>query len=196
MLLRLTLALWLLAISAGPVSAQAYRASVLYAAAADSGATLSAAAAADTATATGQAAAPAVVPDSAGTHSTNPAFKQPSLAGPIAGGVVAGFAGVVVGGLLGNSFDDYSSDDIPEGAILGLLAGEMLIMPIGVHLGNGRHGSFLADLGISVLLGVAVTAAAVATDDGAVLILGTAAQIASTIAVERGTAAKRARSRP
>jgi hypothetical protein len=184
-----TAAISLLAMFVVPAGAQDYRASVLYLAAAESSAALPGSVAADSAGASASR-------DSSSARSTNPAFKQPSLLGPIAGGVTAGFAGVVVGGLLGNSFDDYNSDDIPEGAILGLLAGEMLLMPIGVHLGNGRHGSFLADLAMSIVLGVAVTAATVATDDGSVLILGTAAQIASTIAIERGTAAKRARDRP
>lgn len=54
----------------------------------------------------------------------------------IAGGVAAGFAGLVVGG---TTYDGNElSDGFQRAGIFATLA-----IPLGVHLGNGRRGNFL-----------------------------------------------------
>jgi hypothetical protein len=117
--------------------------------------------------------------------------QQPPLIYPIVAGVAAGFAGAYAGAMIGDS-QDQSWDDIPVGAILGYLVGETICLPIGVHLGNARHGSFLGDLGVSLLGQVAAIGLASIGSSGG-YVVGLAGQVAITVLNERRTGARHLR---
>jgi hypothetical protein len=111
--------------------------------------------------------------------------KQPPLIYPIVAGLAAGFAGAYGGVLIGDS-QDQGWEEIPVGAIFGYLVGETVSLPIGVHLGNARHGSFLGDLGVSVLGQLAAIGAS-AIGNGGGYVVGLAGQVAITVLNERRT---------
>jgi hypothetical protein len=90
---------------------------------------------------------------------------------------------------------DHYSDEIPAGALIGFVVGEAILLPVGVHLGNARKGTFLADLGVSILGGMAAIGAAVLTNSTAGYVLGTVGQLAITVAVERSAATRHLRAR-
>ena len=161
--MRLLLAALLLVLP-GLAHAQAYRASILYVAPADSAAPLA-----------------YVARDSFEVP------RQPSLAWPLLGGAVGGFAGMMGGLVVGASIDPVG-DDISPGMAYGLLAGEMLFLPVGVHLGNGRKGNFLTDLAVSAAIGTTAVFFTSASNEEFPLILATAAQYGAVVAVERATA--------
>ena len=116
--------------------------------------------------------------------------KQPSIVFPMLGGAAGAVAGMYGGAFLGASLEE-PAHDITPGMVYGFLAGEMLLLPVGVHLANGRKGSFLADLAVSVVIGTSAVFATSAMDDGTPLVLGALAQYADVIAVERATAKRR-----
>jgi hypothetical protein len=81
--------------------------------------------------------------------------RQGSVAWPIVGGILAGGAGFLVGGFSGAACTTTRHADFSSigGFIVGAPIGEMIGLPIGVHLGNGRRGNFplvfLASVGIA-----------------------------------------------
>jgi hypothetical protein len=113
---------------------------------------------------------------------------------PVLYGLAAGAAGGIAGSLVAAALADCSGQEGCIGAaITGFVVGETLVLPLGVHLAEGRHGSYL--LGAATSVGV--TAAAVGLlfvigDSGApaqgVSLLVPVAQLAATIALERRAA--------
>ena len=97
--------------------------------------------------------------------------KQPSLMLPMLGGAAGAVVGMYGGVFAGASIDE-PVDGITPGMAYGFLAGEMLLLPVGVHLGNGRKGNFLADLAVSAVIGTAAVLMTSATDDGTPLVIG------------------------
>ena len=117
---------------------------------------------------------------------------QPNIAFPIVAGAVGGVAGMYGGLIIGASIEnDPYADDITTGMALGFIAGEMLMLPVGVHLGNRRKGSFLADLAVSTVVGAGAIFVTSVSNDGTPLLIGALVQYASVVAVERATARKR-----
>jgi hypothetical protein len=119
--------------------------------------------------------------------------RQGSVAWPIVGGILAGGAGFLAGGYIGASFTFTPNADFSSigGFIVGAPIGEMICLPIGVHLGNGRRGSFplvfLASLGIAGT-GIAVTAALDDYRAPAITLPITAlTQLIACVAIERTT---------
>jgi hypothetical protein len=165
-----------------PTQAQGWRASVLALPAAAS-------------VAGDSVVSPAVAaPDSARAMAPRPVPRpQPSIAGPIAGGVFSAGLGALGGALLGAEADHGSDEFIPVGAVLGFLAGEAVLMPMGVHFGNGRRGNFAADLGTSIVGGACAIALGAATRSGAGYLVGIGAQIGLTVWTERRVADHKAR---
>ena len=161
--MKLLLALLVLAVPT-LAGAQDYRASILYVAPADSTEPL------------------AYVP-----RDPVAIQQQPSIMWPLLGGAAGGFVGMVGGLAVGASIDD-TYDDISPAMAYGFVAGEMLLLPVGVHLGNGRKGNFLADLAVSAVIGTTAVLVTSATNDGFPLVLGAAAQYGAVVAVERSTA--------
>lgn len=109
------------------------------------------------------------------------------VGGVVGGGVGLG-AGALIGGVLGGG-DKICGDD-PCGfqeAILGAIGGEVALLPLGVHLANGRRGKYLPALAASAAiagLGIALSGNG---DRGEVMIAVPVLQLVSSILIERGT---------
>jgi hypothetical protein len=114
--------------------------------------------------------------------------EQPGVAGPI----LTGLAFAVAGGYLGAvAFDDGNDGEDDYDAFAGFVTGETLMMPIGVHLGNARHGSLLGDLAISA--GGQLIAAALLPLGPVGYAAGLGGQVAFTVWNERAVGARRLR---
>lgn len=116
---------------------------------------------------------------------------------PVLYGLAAGAAGGIAGALLAAAIADCGGQDGCAGpAIAGFVVGETLVLPLGVHLAEGRHGSYL--LGAATSVGVSVAALGVLLvvgESGApaqgVSLLVPVTQLAATIALERRAARRR-----
>lgn len=116
---------------------------------------------------------------------------QPPVGLPILGGLAGGALGLAGGFVVGMEVGGGSHicGDDPcgfAGAITGALLGEMLLLPVGVHVGNGRRGNFAGALGASVGVGLATLVLAGDLDRGELLALGVVGQLAASVVVERG----------
>lgn len=123
------------------------------------------------------------------------AAPMPSLVGPLAGGLVAGAAGLYAGALVGVGLSPHHGDEWDDlgAALAGALLGEILMLPLGVHLGNGRRGSYGADLGVSTIGAIGgIGLLGITGGSTAGLALGATFQLAITTAQERSSARKRA----
>jgi hypothetical protein len=105
-----------------------------------------------------------------------------------AGGVAGGVVGVFGGAWIGASMAEHGCEDcgIAE-AIYGGIAGGSALLPLGVHLANGRRGRYGPSLLASLAIGAAGFALASATDEWRIMLGVPIAQIVSSIAIERGT---------
>lgn len=109
------------------------------------------------------------------------------VGGVVGGGVGLG-AGALIGGVLGGG-DKICGDD-PCGfqeAILGAIGGEVALLPLGVHLANGRRGKYLPALAASAAIAGLGIALAGNGDHGEVMIAVPVLQLVSSILIERGT---------
>lgn len=124
---------------------------------------------------------------------TEPNYRQPNSAeGCMAAGLLMGTIGFLGGGLVGAKIDQASSDGYEEwdgiyGFLIGAPIGESLLLPVGVHLANGRRGN----LPLSMLASIGITAAGIAlaasAEDAKILVAIPIAQLAACIAIERST---------
>jgi hypothetical protein len=115
-----------------------------------------------------------------------------SAEGCMAAGLLAGTIGFFGGGFVGAGIDKASSDGYEEwdglyGFVVGAPIGESLLLPVGVHLANGRRGnlplSVLASVGIAGT-GIALAASA---GDAKILVAIPIAQLLACTAIERST---------
>ncbi|MEP7029109.1 MAG: hypothetical protein ABI960_10975 [Candidatus Eisenbacteria bacterium] len=159
--------------------AQAYKASVLYSEPAES-----------TAAPAGISAPEPEPPRTPAFHAPSVRRSQPIILAPILGSLAGGI-GLAYAGLALGYAGNPNTQDISVGAIAGFVLGEMIGVPLGAHLGNGRRGNFAGDLGISVLTGLAGIGLGSLDSGGGAYLLGAAGQIALTIANERATARRR-----
>lgn len=109
------------------------------------------------------------------------------VGGVVGGGVGLG-AGALIGGFLGGG-DKICGDDPCgfQGAILGAVGGEVALLPLGVHLANGRRGKYLPALAVSAsIAGLGITLAGNG-DHGEILVAVPVLQLVSSILIERGT---------
>jgi hypothetical protein len=123
---------------------------------------------------------------------------EPSTLALAGGGLLGGAAGFFGGGFLGAVIACDQDDAADEGFcaiggfVVGASIGESALIPLGVHVANGRRGSY----GLSLLASAAIAgvglAAAIPQGEGAWLIPVPLAQIASSIAIERATARRAA----
>ena len=119
-----------------------------------------------------------------------PRHQPSTAAGAVVGGVLAGGLGFVGGALFATSVECNGGSscqgfDALEAAVLGAIVGEILFLPIGVHVGNGQAGSIEADLLTSVFSGLGALGIGLAAERVEVLAIGIAGQIAFTVAMER-----------
>lgn len=137
------------------------------------------------------------VPVVAGHRGGAPALSPPVEAGRatarlVVGGVLGGAvglgAGALIGGIVGGG-NKICGDD-PCGldeAIFGAIGGEVALLPLGVHLANGRRGKYLPSLAVSAAIaGIGIMLSGNG-DHGEVMIAVPIAQLVSSILIERGT---------
>jgi hypothetical protein len=109
------------------------------------------------------------------------------LAGGVVGFVAGGYAGAAAGG-----GDRICGDDACglEEAVWGAAAGVSTFIPLGVHLANGRRGSYVAELAASLAIGAAGLGLAYDTNSGVPLIFVPVGQILTSMLIERAAARK------
>jgi hypothetical protein len=93
-------------------------------------------------------------------HATGDAFESAAL------GLALGVTGAFVGGALGAAISSGEGFDDIAPAAGGLVAGEVLLLPLGVHLGNGSRGDYALDL-IASIAGAGLVVGAVAETERA-----------------------------
>jgi hypothetical protein len=105
------------------------------------------------------------------------------------GGLGAATLGTFAGAALGARVTTrYPCEDCGlEGLIYGGVAGGSTLLPLGVHLANGRRGNYGAALLASLGIGAAGLGVAIASQEGAVMLSVPVLQLVSSIAIERGT---------
>lgn len=131
----------------------------------------------------GHGMAAAGVEPAEGGHST----PRLVVGGVLGGGVGLGL-GALIGGALGGG-DTLCGDD-PCGfaeAIFGAIGGEVALLPLGVHLANGRRGNYWLSLLASAGVAAGGLALSGGGDHGEVLAAVPVLQIVSSILIERGT---------
>ena len=121
----------------------------------------------------------------------NPNTPTRSLFVGLGAGTVGFLAGFIIGA---NAGSDGSGefDGLAEGLVLGSVAGGLLL-PLGVHAGNGSRGNGLAVMATSVGIGLAGWALTLETENGIYLPLTAMAQLAACTTVEYQTARSRQR---
>ncbi len=118
------------------------------------------------------------------------------------GGVAGGALGFFGGGLLGYGVETGLAGCEGEewcgfaGILFGAVIGEMVALPLGVHMANRSRGSYAPGLATSIVVGLGGLALAGATGGIAAPLVVPAipiAQILAAIAVERRSAARKLR---
>jgi hypothetical protein len=117
-----------------------------------------------------------------------PPSRAPDLPRLLLGGVLGGVAGVFAGGIVGAKLTDGNCEDCGlEGAAYGLVVGGSALLPLGVHLANGRRGNFGRALLASLAIGAAGFGAALGTNRGEIMLAVPVLQLISSVAIERAT---------
>lgn len=123
---------------------------------------------------------------------TAPATHRPSVGRPILGGLLGGSVGFwsglfIAGNIAEENCDNEDINCLLTSILAGAAIGESVLMPVGIHLGNGRRGNLplglLASAGIAGL-GIAATAA---TAEPAFLVSAAVGQLVVGVWVERRT---------
>lgn len=132
-------------------------------------------------------------------------FSLPSRSVPsgqlVLGGLAGGALGLYAGAYAGFAVEqagvqagiwELSSEYVPAGALLGALIGETLLLPLGVHVANGRQGAYWSSALASA--GVMAVGLLVAVPTGGVaLLVIPVGQLYTSIRTERATAQRSAR---
>lgn len=119
-------------------------------------------------------------------------FRRPNEFGMGLGGLLGGVAGLVAGAYAGSAIDRAGGCVGEEwcgltGGLIGATAGTASMIPLGVHLSNGRRGNYGSAMAYSLLSAAAGWGAAYATQEAAPLILIPIAQLIVSIAVEKAS---------
>lgn len=124
---------------------------------------------------------------------TEPNYRPSgSVEGCTAAGLLAGTIGFFGGGFVGAAIDKASSDGYEEwdgllGFVIGAPIGESLLLPVGVHLANGRRGNLSHATFASIAIAGAGIALAASTGDAKILVAIPIAQLLACTAIERST---------
>ena len=115
-----------------------------------------------------------------------------SVLGMTAGGLIGGAVGFAGGALIGATLGGGNAicgDDACglEEAAYGAIAGQSILLPLGVHIANGRRGNYGFSLITSVVIGAAGIVVVDATNDGSPFIVVPVLQLVSSILIERAT---------
>jgi hypothetical protein len=126
-----------------------------------------------------------------------PAGEEPHRSTLVLAGLGTGVLGLLVGGYAGAAVACGGSN--PDefcgliGFVLGGAAGEALMLPLGVHLANGRRGNLAAGMAGSALIGLGGVLLALGSDTPWPLLVVPVFQLPISIGAERSTARSRAR---
>ncbi len=115
--------------------------------------------------------------------------RDASVPGTIAGAILGGGVGFVGGAFAGGAIDvalTPSCQDLCaiDGIVLGAMIGEIVLLPLGAHVGNRGRGSLLADYGVSIAIGTAGAVSGVAVESGVLLGIAGAVQVAAVVFTE------------
>lgn len=143
--------------------------------------------------AAGQRLVPAYFGADPSTSDSRPAVTGPRdgamVLGGLAGGVVGFFAGGYAGAMAGGGNRVCGDDPCGlEEAIWGAAAGVSTFIPLGVHLANGRRGSYGAELAASLVVGAVGLGLAYDRNNGVPLLLVPVGQIVTSMLIERAAA--------
>lgn len=113
------------------------------------------------------------------------------VTGGLIGGAVGALGGFYVGAVLGSDDDDDDLDFLGTG-VAGAAIGEGLLLPLGVHIANGRRGSYttsaLASLGLAAAGLLALEASHYDPPAAPIVLVAVpVAQLVTSIAIERAT---------
>ncbi|MGH7497572.1 MAG: hypothetical protein ACREL3_01840 [Gemmatimonadales bacterium] len=109
-----------------------------------------------------------------------------------AGGILGGAVGVFGGALAGAKITQNDCEDCAlVGAAYGAVAGGSALLPLGVHLANGRRGKLGPSLLSSLAIGAAGLGVAAASNSVDVMIAVPVLQIISSVLIERATGRRR-----
>lgn len=113
--------------------------------------------------------------------------SQSSLVLGVAG-LLGGAAGLFGGAVIGSKFHETPCEDCGlEGAVYGAVAGESALLPLAIHVANGRRGSYAKSALVSLGIGAAGLGLALAADRGELILGVPVLQLISSIAIERAT---------
>ncbi len=105
-----------------------------------------------------------------------------------AGGLLGGGLGLLGGAYVGAKITEHDCEDcFIVGLFYGGVAGGSALLPLGVHLANGRRGDYGKSLLASLAIGAAGFGISYATDEWGLMFAVPVAQIISSIVIERGT---------
>jgi hypothetical protein len=127
-----------------------------------------------------------------------PAPQPADPIGAIVGGALGGSLGLVGGAFVGVAMACGASSCTGEyagygAALLGLLIGEVLLLPVGVHIGNGSKGNLAKDVGVSAGTAAAAIILGSMTESYAIFALAVAAHFGLTVRAERTAGARSGR---
>ncbi len=114
--------------------------------------------------------------------------------GGLAIGILSMAGGAIAGAII-SCPNHHSKEEFcgMDGAFVGAAAGELVGIPLGVHLADRRHGSFGWDLVASTAAVFALAPAVSASRLPPLILLVPAGQIAAAVVAERRTAREKAR---
>jgi hypothetical protein len=114
--------------------------------------------------------------------------SRDNTAALVLGGVAGAAVGMLVGGVAGvKSYEGHCEDCFLPGLFYGAAAGGSAALPLGVHVANGRRGSYGTSLLASLAIGGAGVGLAAATDEYGVLLAVPVVQLVSAVLIERRT---------
>lgn len=114
--------------------------------------------------------------------------SRDNTAALVLGGVAGAAAGMLVGGVAGvKSYEGHCEDCFLPGLFYGAVAGGSAALPLGVHLANGRRGSYGTSLLASLAIGGAGIGLAAATNEYGVMLAVPVVQLVSAVLIERRT---------
>ena len=117
--------------------------------------------------------------------------------GGVAGGALGALGGAAAGFALETTLTGCEGDEFCGfgGILLGGAVGEMVMLPLGVHMANRSRGRYAPSLGMSfaVMLAGFTIASQAGEAAGVVVAAIPITQLVAAIAVERGTAARKLR---
>ena len=106
----------------------------------------------------------------------------------VGGGVLGGVAGLFTGAIVGGRLTEHDCEDCGiVGVVYGGIAGWSAGIPLGVHLANGRRGSYGLSLLSSLAIGGLGLAVASETNSGLPMLSVPVLQIVTSILIERKT---------